>query len=61
MIGPSDPIEHLDTVETELCLADLATVESQHAKRQRAMKLDKTVEPLAVDTDAESASPVSTR
>jgi hypothetical protein len=43
VIGPADPIEHLDTVETELCLADLATVESQHAKKQRAMKLDKTV------------------
>jgi len=43
VIGPSDPVEHLDTVETELCLADLATVESQHAKRQRTMKLDKTV------------------
>jgi GTP-binding protein YchF len=43
VIGSPDPIEHLDTVETELCLADLATVESQHAKKQRAMKLDKTV------------------
>jgi GTP-binding protein YchF len=42
VMGPSDPVDHLDTVETELCLADLATVESQVLKRRKAAKLDKT-------------------
>ena len=42
VMGPSDPVDHLETVETELCLADLATVESQALKRRKAAKLDKT-------------------
>ncbi len=41
VMGVSDPVDHLDTVETELCLADLATVESQALKRRKAAKLDK--------------------
>jgi hypothetical protein len=41
--GPSDPLDHLSTVETELCLADLATVESQLAKKEKASRLDKTL------------------
>jgi GTP-binding protein YchF len=41
--GPSDPLDHLSTVETELCLADLATVESQFAKKEKASRLDKTL------------------
>ncbi len=42
VMGPSDPVDHLDTVETELCLADLATVEAQAYKRAKAAKLDKS-------------------
>jgi len=42
VMGPSDPLDHLDTVETELCLADLVTVESQAYKRSKAAKLDKS-------------------
>ncbi len=41
--GPSDPLEHLRVVEIELSLADLETAETQFAKRQRAMKGDKTL------------------
>ena len=51
--GPSDPVEHLTTVELELALADLETVETQHTKRARAMKLDKT---LAAGVDALAAA-----
>jgi ribosome-binding ATPase len=43
--GPSDPVEHLTVVEIELALADLASVETQLAKRSRAAKLDKTLLP----------------
>lgn len=43
VVGPSDPLDHLGTVETELCLADLASVEQQLLKKQRALKLDKTL------------------
>jgi GTP-binding protein YchF len=53
VIGPSDPLDHLETVETELCLADLASVEKQHASKQRAMKLDKT---LALEVAALAAA-----
>jgi GTP-binding protein YchF len=43
VMGPSDPLEHLSTVETELCLADLATVESQLPKKEKASRLDKSL------------------
>lgn len=43
VMGPADPLDHLDTVEIELCLADLATVEAQATKRAKAAKLDKSV------------------
>jgi ribosome-binding ATPase len=43
--GPQDPIEHLTVVEIELALADLQSVETQHAKRLRASKLDKSLLP----------------
>jgi ribosome-binding ATPase len=51
--GPSDPVEHLTTVELELALADLETVETQHTKRARALKLDKT---LAAGVEALAAA-----
>ena len=45
VIGPPDPIEHLTTVETELCLADLATVDSQLPKKDKLSRLDKSLLP----------------
>ena len=53
VVGPADPLEHLQTVEIELALADLATVEAQLPKKQRAAKLDKT---LADDVNALEAA-----
>jgi hypothetical protein len=41
--GPTDPLEHLRIVELELALADLETVESQLARRQKAAKLDRSL------------------
>jgi len=42
--GPSDPLEHLRIVETEIALADLETVETQKEKRRKAAKFDKDVQ-----------------
>ncbi len=44
IVGPPDPLEHLSTVETELTLADLQTVDTQLPKRARLTKLDKSKE-----------------
>lgn len=41
--GPSDPLEHLAILETELALADLETVESQIDKRRKAAKQDRAI------------------
>jgi len=41
--GPADPLEHLRIVETELALADLATVENQIDKRRKAAKQDRSL------------------
>ena len=41
--GPSDPLEHLRIVETELALADLETVENQVDKRRKAAKGDRSI------------------
>ena len=43
IVGPPDPMEHLSTVEIELTLADLQTVENQLPKKQKALKLDKSI------------------
>ncbi len=43
VMGPSDPIEHLSTVETELCLADLDTVDSQLPRKEKGSRLDKSL------------------
>ncbi len=51
--GPSDPLEHLATVELELTYADLETVEKQIDKRRKAAKGDKSL--LAEVAAAESA------
>ena len=41
--GPSEPLEHLRIVETELALADLETVENQVDKRRKAAKGDRSI------------------
>ena len=41
--GPSDPLEHLRIVETEIALADLETVENQIDKRRKAAKQDRSI------------------
>jgi GTP-binding protein YchF len=41
--GPSDPLEHLRVVEIELALADLETVESQLARKQKVARVDRSV------------------
>jgi len=43
VVGPADPLEHLQTVEVELTLADLQTVETQLPKKQKAAKQDKAL------------------
>jgi len=42
--GPTDPLEHLGVVETELALADLDTAEKQLEKVGRAARVDKSKE-----------------
>jgi GTP-binding protein YchF len=41
--GETDPLEALQTLELELVLADLATVESQIDKRRKAARADKSL------------------
>jgi GTP-binding protein YchF len=41
--GPTDPLEHLGIVETELTLADLETVESQVERRRKAARADRSL------------------
>src|SRR5919199_331525 len=36
VVGPSDPLEHLSTVETELALADLQSVEGKVERQRKA-------------------------
>jgi ribosome-binding ATPase len=43
IIGPPDPMEHLSTVETELTLADLQSIENQLPRKQKQAKLDKSL------------------
>lgn len=50
--GPSDPLEHLAIVETELTLADLDVVEKQLTKRRKAARADKTLQPEVDAADA---------
>ncbi|MCU1373822.1 MAG: Redox-regulated ATPase YchF, partial [Actinomycetia bacterium] len=42
VMGPSDPLEHLATVETELALADLQSVEGKIERQRKQTKLDKS-------------------
>jgi GTP-binding protein YchF len=41
--GENDPVEALGTLELELVLADVGTLESQIEKRRKAARLDKTL------------------
>src|SRR3954447_5676607 len=50
--GPSDPLEHLRIVETELALADLETVENQIEKKRKASKGDKSLVDEVAALDA---------
>ncbi len=43
IVGPPDPMEHLSTVETELTLADLQSVETQLPRKQKQLRLDKSL------------------
>ncbi|MCX7621987.1 MAG: redox-regulated ATPase YchF, partial [Acidimicrobiales bacterium] len=40
--GPSDPLEHLRILETELALADLETVEKQLDRKRKAARSDRS-------------------
>jgi GTP-binding protein YchF len=43
VVGPTEPLEHLAVVETELALADLASVEGKIERQRKAAKLDRSV------------------
>jgi GTP-binding protein YchF len=50
--GPSDPLEHLRILETELALADLEAVESQIERRRKAAKADRSLADEVAALDA---------
>jgi GTP-binding protein YchF len=50
--GPSDPLEHLAIVETELTLADLEAVETRVEKRRKAARSDKALAEKVEAMDA---------
>jgi GTP-binding protein YchF len=52
VMGTTDPLEHLSTVETELALADLASVEGKVERQRKASKLDKSLVPEVEALDA---------
>ena len=52
VVGPTDPLEHLATVETELALADLDSVESRIDRRRKVAKLDRSIAPEVEALDA---------
>jgi ribosome-binding ATPase len=43
VVGPSDPLEHLAVVETELALADLDSVEGRVERTRKSAKLDRSL------------------
>ena len=55
VMGPHDPLEHLATVETELALADLQSVEGKVERQRKQMKLNKDP-ALALEVDALDAA-----
>lgn len=44
--GSIDPLRDIETIETELLLADIQTIESRIEKMQKALRADKTVAPV---------------
>lgn len=52
VMGPTDPLEHLATVETELALADLASIEGRVERHRKASRLDKALVPEVEALDA---------
>ena len=53
VVGPSDPLEHLAVVETELALADLGSIEGRVERIRKSAKLDRS---LAAQVDAMDAA-----
>ena len=53
VVGPTDPLEHLAVVETELALADLASLEGRVERIRKQSKLDKS---LTAQVDAMDAA-----
>jgi len=43
VMGPTDPLEHLTTVETELALADLQSLEGKVERHRKAARADKAL------------------
>src|SRR3954469_1504550 len=63
VVGDTDPLDDLHTLELELVLADAATVESQVDKRRKAAKADKSLldEVAALDAalvELQAATPI---
>jgi GTP-binding protein YchF len=52
VVGSSDPLEHLATVETELALADLQSVEGKIERHRKAARADKTLQAEVEALDA---------
>ncbi len=52
IVGPSDPMEHLSTVETELTLADLQSIENQLPRRQKQARLEKSADDTLAAMEA---------
>jgi ribosome-binding ATPase len=50
--GPTDPMEHLATVETELALADLQSLESKIDRHRKAARADKALQAEVVALEA---------
>jgi GTP-binding protein YchF len=50
--GSDDPLEHLATVETELALADLQSLESRIERQRKAAKQDKSLQLEVAAADA---------
>ena len=43
VVGATDPLEHLATLETELALADLQSIEKQVERHRKASRADKSI------------------
>jgi ribosome-binding ATPase len=52
VVGASDPVEHLATLETELALADLQSVEGKIDRHRKAARADKSLQPEVDALDA---------